>query len=126
MSNKMVAQWTVHIFLSLSEVNAVNSRAHSKGVPAEPMLDFCRNLAVQMLENNLNELCRVPRSPVRAKMTRGRTSTTVEKGAHGLQHRPLKTSRWLGSTWKTAKDKYHKTPVHVGNTAGPIAYALRV
>jgi hypothetical protein len=97
-----------------------------KGVPAEPLLDFCRNLTAQILGNNLNELCRVPRSPVRVKMTQGRTSTTAEEGAHGLQHRPLKTSRWLRSTWKTAKDKYHKTPVHLGNVAGPIACAIRV
>ena len=100
--------------LSVSEINAINSRAHSKGVPAEPMLDFCRNLAGQMLENNLNELYMVPWSPVRDKMTRGTTSTMANEGARGLQHRPLKMRRWLRSTWKTAKHKYHKTPCACG------------
>jgi hypothetical protein len=67
-----------------------------------------------MLENNLdNEL--IHRSPIRARNTRARMSMSSGEGEHGLVNRPYFTSKWLGSSWKKAKDKYHKTPCTCGN-----------
>ena len=101
-------------FSLVAEVNAVNSHARSRGVKGDAGLEFRRKLAVQMLENNLdNEL--IHRSPIRARNTRARLSVSSGEGEHGLVNRPYFTSKWLGSSWKKAKDKYHKTPCACGN-----------
>ena len=101
-------------FLSVAEVNAVNSRARARGVEGDAGLDFRRNLAVQMLENNLDQGFN-NRSPIRAKNTRARASISAGEGTHAIMNRPYFTSKWLGSSWKKAKDKYHKTPCACGN-----------
>jgi len=67
-----------------------------------------------MLENNLdNEL--IHRSPFRARNMRARLSVSSGEDEHGLVNCPYFTGKWLGSSWKKAKDKYHKTPCACGN-----------
>jgi hypothetical protein len=50
--------------LSVTEVNAGMAWARAKKAPAEPVLDFWRNLAKMMLENRLNEYGVAPNSPI--------------------------------------------------------------
>ena len=67
-----------------------------------------------MLENSLDDEL-TPRSPLTAMNMRARLSVYFGKGEHGLVNRPYFTSKWLGSSWKKAKDKYHKTLCTCGN-----------
>ncbi len=101
-------------FLSVVEVNAVNSWARARGVEGDVGWDFQRNLATQMLENNLDQDL-IHRSPIRARNTRTRASITAGEGIHAIMNHPYFTSKWLRSSWKKAKDKYHKTPCACGN-----------
>ena len=96
-------------FLGIAEVNAVNSRARARGLAAEPTLDFRRELALQLLENHVG-VDMIPRSPTRARPTRGRVSTHAQAGAHEILNRPFFTSKWLGSSWKPTRQRYQKTP----------------
>ena len=45
--------------MSVAEANAVNSRARGRGSAADPQLDFRRQLAKGMLENNIGHHSRV-------------------------------------------------------------------
>jgi hypothetical protein len=101
-------------FLSVAEVNAVNSRERSRGVEGEAGLDFRRILAVKMMENNIDDNL-IHRSPVRVRNTRARMSVSSGEGEDGLVNGPYFTSKWVGTSWKTAKDKYHKLPCGCGN-----------
>ena len=95
-------------FLGVAEVNALNSRAHGRRQSEESMITFRKNLAIQMMENVLDDQF-VPRQPLRGPITRGASSVSSGEGVYGLEIRPHFTSHWLGSTWKRAKDKYQKT-----------------
>jgi hypothetical protein len=96
-------------FLSVAEVNAVNSCGRARGLPADPTLDFRRELALQLMENHVG-VDMIPRSPTRARATRARVSMHAEDGAHELMSRPYYTSKWLGSEWKQARQRFQKTP----------------
>ena len=50
---------------SVAEVNAVQSRARGKNKVAEPQIDFCQELARQMIENTLDDPPTPEVAPVR-------------------------------------------------------------
>ena len=98
----------------MAEVNAVNSWARAMGVEDDAGLDFQRNLAVQMLESNIdNKLFHG--SPKKARSTRARVPISRRGGDHGVMNHPYFTSEWLRKSLKKAKEKYHKTYCYCGN-----------
>ena len=92
---------------SVSEVNACMSRARGRGLPAEETLSFRRQLAKQMLENNISESGLVPCAPVRLRK-RYRRSGELE---HTLEKRPPFTGIWDSrkNSWGKVRSKYLKT-----------------
>ena len=68
----------------------------------------------ELCENNIDDDL-IHRSPVRVRNTRERMSVSSGEGEHGLVNRPYLNSKWVGTSWKMAKDKYHKTPCACGN-----------
>ena len=98
----------VFFFLALLEVNALDTHGRAKGKVAESVLGFWKVMAIQMMENALDDQF-VPRQTLRGPIMRGASSVSAGEGIHGLETRPHFTSHWLGSTWKRAKDKYKKT-----------------
>ena len=92
-------------FLGLVEVNAANSRARALRAKPEPVLEFRKKLAIKMLNNTLS----MPEQPTSGPTTRARRSVHANDGEHRLCDRPLNTTKWLGTTWKHARDPYQKT-----------------
>ena len=66
-------------FLSIAEVNALNSQARARGKPAQPTLECRKKLARQMLTNKLDDDGRVMHSPMKAQK-QSRMSIEVEHG----------------------------------------------
>ena len=89
-------------------MNVLNSHARGRRQSKESMISFRKNLAVQMMEYDLEYQC-VPRQPLKGPITRGASSVSTGEGVNGLETWPHFTSHWLRSTWKRAKDKYQKT-----------------
>ena len=89
---------------SVSEVNAVNSRARARNAPPEPQLEFRRQLAKHMLLNKIDDDGNCPKSPVRLRK-RARESITDK---HELTTRPTYTGAWnnLIHTWNKVKTEY--------------------
>ncbi len=67
-----------------------------------------------MIENNVDDDL-IHRSPIRVRSTRARMSVSLGEGEHGLVNHPYFTSKWVRTSWKMAKDKYHKIPCVCGN-----------
>ena len=85
-----------------------------QGVDGETRLKFWKNLAVQMLESNIdNKLFHGP--PKNASSTRARMPISREGGNHKVMNHPYFTSEWLRKSSKKAKEKYHKTHSYCGN-----------
>ena len=101
-------QWWPHrqftFILGVCEVNAANARGRARDVPAEPVLEFRKKLAMLMLENTLDN---------NAKNTgendNGSESETDCNDDHILTTRPNFTGRWLGSSWKKTKQIHQKS-----------------
>ena len=74
-------------FLLVAEGNAVNS---------------WRNLAVHLLENNIDEEL-IHRSPTRAKNTRARASISSGEGIHAIMNHPYFTRKVAWKHSETAK-----------------------
>jgi hypothetical protein len=92
-------------FLGVAEVNAANTRARALRQTPAPVLEFRRDLANEMLNNTLGR----DLEPARGPATRARRSVSASDGIHRLEERPLNTTKWLGTSWKPAKDPYQKT-----------------
>ena len=95
--------WQFSFFLSISEVNAANSRGRARGVIAEPVLIFQKKLAVALLENQLNNDGRIDDAVYR--LLRLRSSISAD---HRLETRPNHTGKWEGFRWSKTKEKYQK------------------
>ena len=86
-------------------MNALISWPHGRSQSEEPMLIIRRNLAIQLMENVLDDNF-IPRQPLKGLITRWASSMSAEEGVCGLETWPHFTSHRLGSTWKKAKNKY--------------------
>ncbi len=83
-------------------------------VDGEAKLKFWTNLAVQMLENNVdNKLFHD--SPKKARSTRAMVPISRGGGDHGVMNHPYFTSEWLRKSLKKAREKYHKSHSYCGN-----------
>ena len=94
-------------FLMLvTEVNAIQSRARARKLPAESQMEFRRKLAMKMLENKVNETGESPMSPMRR---RKRALDEVED-PHQCMTRPLNTGKWdfKQNRWSQTKSLYSK------------------
>jgi hypothetical protein len=92
-------------FFGVAEVNAANSRARARDQNPEPVLQFRRKLALKMLNNKLD----TSDVPTRGPGSRTRRSVDGNQGEHRLMHRPIKTTKWMGTHWKECKDPYQRT-----------------
>ena len=81
---------TAGFFLSVAEVNALNSHARAKKTSAAPTLIFRKNLARQMINNKLNNDGITIHSPNQPKK-RSAVTTLAE---HDLLMRPENTGAW--------------------------------
>ena len=92
---------------SVAEVNAIQSRARARKLPAESQTEFRRNLAMRMLQNNMNETGEVPNSPRK----RRKRNIEVMEDQHECMTRPLKTGTWnhKRNAWSRTKSLYSKT-----------------
>lgn len=92
---------------SVSEVNAVNSRARARKEAAEDQLTFRRNLAKQMLQNRISDDGDVAHTPIRAR----RQSGGLHSREHEMMTRPNFTGGWdlEGRKFRRVKTKYCKT-----------------
>ena len=102
--------WQLTMFVGVAEVNANNTRARARGVPAEPQLDFRKSLAWKMIENNLNDDGEIISEPEPVR-TRSAQAIIAE---HSFETRPNFSSVWLGDHWKKSKDMYQKTVCRCG------------
>ena len=85
-----------------------------QGFDDEAKLKFWKNLAVQMLESNIdNKLFHG--SPKKARSTRARVPISRGGGDHGVMNRPYFTIEWLRKSLKKAREKYRKTHSYHGN-----------
>ena len=91
---------------SVAEANAVNCRAWASNAHTTPQLEFCRKLAMQMLENRIGVDGIVVHSPIRARK-RGRED---KASSHGLCTRPNFTGGWRTelNTWGKITTQYAK------------------
>ena len=55
MAYKVVATLAVFFFLALLEVNALDTHGRAKGVETKSAFDFLKGMAIQMMENNLDD-----------------------------------------------------------------------
>ncbi len=92
-------------------MNAVNSRARGRKANTDPQLTFCRNLAVEMMENKIGINLPCPPSPV---VTRSKRKVV----GHEKGKRPIHTGAWDNAkgTWKTTKTDYTKLHCSVCKT----------
>ena len=87
---------------------------HGQGIVGEAKLKFWKNLAVQMLESNIdNKLFHG--SPKKARRTRVRVPISTGADDHGVMNHPYFTIEWLRKPLKKAREKYHKTHSYHGN-----------
>ena len=100
----------ITMFVGVAEVNANNTRARARGVPAEPQLDFRKNFAWKMIENNLDNDGDVISTPEPVR-TRSARAIVAE---HSFETRPNFSSIWLGDRWKEASNPYQKTVCRCG------------
>ena len=91
---------------SVLEVNALNSRARARRLPAESQLAFRRKLARGMLKNKLYSEGQCPGSPDHTR----KQSSASPALAHELWTRPKFTGAWYLTTnkWPYVKTKYLK------------------
>ncbi|KAL7554463.1 hypothetical protein ACHAWF_019026 [Thalassiosira exigua] len=98
-------KWWPHrqfsFFLSVAEVNALNSRGRALGKEAESVLYFCKKLAIQLLECNLNEDGELIRE-ADERVTRLR----MVRQEHQLTQRPeFTTGTWHHGEWNRSKQR---------------------
>lgn len=107
-------QWWPHrqfcFFLTISEVNAANSRGRARGEQAEPVLTFRKKLAIAMLDNTFDDHGRIRDASYRLLRTR---ESIVEE--HSLETRPNFSGKWEGRRWATTKQKHQKTQCYTCN-----------
>ena len=91
---------------SIAEANAVNCQAWASNANATPQLEFCRELAMQMLENRIGVDGVVVHSPIWARK-RGRED---KASSHELCTRPNFTGGWRTelNTWGKITTQYAK------------------
>ena len=91
------------LFFAVSEVNALNSRARVRRLPAESQLEFLRKLARGMIQNKLDSEGHCTGSPAH---TRERYSGSPAP-AHEIWTRPKFTGAWNLTTnkWLYVKTK---------------------
>ena len=94
-------------FLSIAEVNAVNTQARARKTSAVPTLAFRKNLAKQMMLNNLDDDGVRCSSPIRAQKRLSEPSS----GEHDHLKRPKFTGSWdeISGTWSNVCTEYSKT-----------------
>eukprot|EP00984_Skeletonema_dohrnii_P023854 scaffold12953_cov123-Skeletonema_dohrnii-CCMP3373.AAC.9 len=105
------AKWWPHrqftFLCEIAEVNAVNSRARARKEDAEVQLVFRRKLAMQMLENKLDDMgyvLGIPTSPIRL-------SFRPRANKHELKTRELGRGSFdpAKKKWTRTSDPYQKT-----------------
>ncbi len=86
---------------SVTEVNAVNLRDQGKKETADPQLTFCRNLAMDMLENEIGVFQQPHHSPVKTRNAR-------KVPGHEKKKLLLHTSAWAfaAGTWRQTNTLY--------------------
>ena len=96
-----------------------------QGVDGKSKLKFWKNLAVQMLESNIdNKLFHG--SPKKARSTKARVSIFRGGDDHGVMNRPYFTSEWLRKSLKRPKKSITRPTPIMGINAGSIADAIIV
>ena len=78
-------------------MNVLNSCIHGRRQCEESLIHFRKNLAIQMMENFLDNQF-VPMQPLRGPITRGASSVSAGEDIHCMETRQHFTSHWLGST----------------------------
>jgi hypothetical protein len=94
-------------FLSVAEVNAINSQARGRNAPAVPTLVFRKKLARQMIENKLNDDGIRVNSPMKPK----KRDSDAFLDEHHLDTRPNFTGAWdeNAKKFRDVGTKYCKT-----------------
>ena len=101
--------WPTQKFTSICsvyEANAVYSRAHGRKTILMPQLEFCRKLALEMLEKNLDDKGMSTNSPIFRK----KRSIGTGSPWHEIMSLPTHTVMWNtgDSGWTKTKTKYVK------------------
>ena len=106
-ATKSWEQRQLTFFLSIAEVNALNSQARGRNAPALPTLTFRKKLAQQMIENKLNDDGVRLQSPIRPK----KRVSDVSMDEHVLDTRPVFSGAWDSATknFRPVSTKYCKT-----------------
>ena len=93
------------IFLALLEVNALNIHDRARGEVAESVLGFWKAMAIQMMENKLDE-----DGNTIAEFEHSRTHAISTMEGHILKTRPnFMTGIWTHSRWKKSTQEYQKS-----------------
>jgi hypothetical protein len=108
-------QWWPHrqfsFFLTITEVNAANSRGRAQDGIAEPVLAFQKKLAIAMLDNTLDNNGRIVDASNRLLRSH---SAFVEE--HTFQTRPNFSGKWEGNHWAKTKKKHQKLQCRASNS----------
>ena len=110
----MVATLAVFFFLAVEEVNAINIQGRARGEVAESVLGFWKAMALQMMENKLNE-----DGKTIAEFECSRTCAISTMEGHIIQTRPNFTTRiGMHSGWKKSTQEYQKSICIAATDAG--------
>ena len=80
-------------YLTAAKTSSCLAKAHAKRVEAEPWIVFWKNLANEMLENNLNDNG-VEEEPVQVTIWSSINGILVE---HKFKMWPVFCSKWMGT-----------------------------
>ncbi len=91
--------------VAIAEVNAINSQARARKAPAEPTLEFRKQLAEKMIHNKLDS-----NGNVTVEVTAPTLRKTRSKNKHELVCRPHFRGKWdpKKKNWAKVKQKYQK------------------
>ncbi len=99
--------WPNHqftFFLSVTEVNAINSQAQACKMSAEPQLQFCKNLVKFVMHNKLNE------DGKKDPHLEPERKCIHQSCQRELEHMKMTSlnfkTKWNGKQWKGVKTKH--------------------
>ena len=103
--------WQFSFFLAVAEVNALNTQGRARGEVAESVLGFLKLMAIQMMENKLDD-----DGNIITEFEHSRTHAISIMEGHNLETRPnFMTRIWMHSSWKKSTQEYQKSICICGN-----------